>query len=207
MTMVSELKQELHKLGSPEKAAASAGFFKTGPGQYGEGDVFIGVSLPEQRRVAKRYLQMLIDQVEDLLMSPVHEFRMTALIIWVEQFKRGYEAQQRGIYQFYLAHTNWVNNWDLVDVSAEHIVGGWIQDRDTGVLDRLAVSELIWERRIAIVATYHFIKQGMPGETLRVADILLMDSQDLIQKAGVQIQNHAAYHAQVCDREVPGGAA
>lgn len=178
-----DVRSELKALGTDKKAAASAWFFKTGPGQYGEGDVFVGVTMPEQRKVAKRYLDLSTTEVENLLMSPEHEFRMTALIIWVEQFKKAKEEKRRNVYQYYLAHTEWINNWDLVDVSAEYIVGGYLDEHDTGVLDRLAVSDSIWERRIAIVATFHFIKQGMPGETLRIADILASDKHDLIQKA------------------------
>lgn len=177
------VKRELSALGSAKKAKASAWFFKTGPGQYGEGDVFIGVSVPEQRKVAKRYLKLPMQEVEALLQSPEHEFRLTALIIWVQQFAKGNEATQRSIYQFYLANTRWVNNWDLVDTSAAQIVGGWTQGRDRGVLERLAESEHGWERRIAIIASMYYLKTGDYGDTLKIADMLLHDEHDLIRKA------------------------
>jgi 3-methyladenine DNA glycosylase AlkD len=121
--------------------------------------------------------------VEQLLHSAEHEFRLTALLIWVDQFKRGDEATQRGIYQFYLANTRWVNNWDLVDTSAAGIVGAWTETRDREVLDRLAVSESLWERRIAIISTLWFINLGQSEDTLRIADMLLHDQHDLIHKA------------------------
>jgi 3-methyladenine DNA glycosylase AlkD len=177
-----EVKSELRALGSEAKAAASAWFFKTGLGEYAEGDMCIGVTVPEQRRVAKKYAGLPLDEAEALLHSTEHEFRLTALIIWVNQFKKADEAGRAEIYRRYLANTKWINNWDLVDTSAE-IVGAWLADKDTSALDKLARSENLWERRIAIVATYYFIKQGMPGETLRIADILASDKHDLIHKA------------------------
>ncbi len=180
---IVDVKTQLRGLGTPEKARASAWFFKTGPGQYGEGDVFVGVTVPEQRKVAKRYRELSVQEVEQLLHSPEHEFRLTALLIWVDQFKWGDEATRRGIYQFYLANTRWINNWDLVDTSAAAIVGAWTETRDRTVLDRLAVSESLWERRIAIIATLWFINLGQAEDTLRIADILLTDTHDLIHKA------------------------
>ena len=194
-----DVRKELRILGSPQQAAASARFFKTGMGQYGEGDVFLGVSLPRQRKVAKRFLGLPMDEVEDLLQSPEHEFRMTALIIWIQQFNKGTEATQRSAYQFYLANTRWINNWDLVDVSAAAIVGGWIDGRDQGVLQRLAVSESLWERRIAIVATHHFVRRGESAAALQVAEILKTDSHDLIHKAVGWTLREVGKH---CGREI-----
>lgn len=178
-----EVRKELRVLGSPQKAIAVARFFKSGVGEYGEGEVFLGITLPEQRKVAKQFLGLPMAEVEDLLQSREHEFRMTALIIWVQQFEKSNEATQRGIYQFYLANMRWINNWDLVDVSAAAVVGGWIDGRDHGVLERLAVSESLWERRIAIIATHYFVTRGESADALQIADVLKHDSHDLIQKA------------------------
>lgn len=178
-----DVRADLRALGSPEKAKASAWFFKTGPGQYGEGDVFIGVTVPEIRKVAKRYMKLPVDQVEALLHSPEHEFRLAALVIWVQQFSKGNEATRRVIYQFYLANTRWVNNWDLVDLSCWEIVGSYLEPLDRSLLDQLAASDNLWERRIAIVSTAWFIRLGQPEDTLRIADILIADEHDLIHKA------------------------
>ena len=183
MPTLSSLRQELSALGSPTKAAASAWFFKTGPGQYGEGDIFLGVTLPEQRKVAGRYRNLSLSDLETLVTSPLHEERMTALIILVGQFKRGDEAAQKAIYDFYLSHTAAINNWDLVDSSAEHIVGPWLETRDRSVLRKLAASPDLWERRISILSTFHYIKKGDPFEALAIAELLLHDEHDLIQKA------------------------
>lgn len=183
MKRALDLREALRALGSPAKAQASGRFFKTGPGQYGEGDIFLGVTVPAQRLVAKRHLTLKVDEVENLLHSPEHEFRMTALLIWTYQFAKGNEATRRVIYQFYIANTKWVNNWDLVDCSAPRIVGGWLQDYDRGILDHLAQSEILWERRIAMVATLNFIVLGEADDALRIAGTLVNDREDLIQKA------------------------
>lgn len=179
------VQDELAAFGSPERAAGSARFFKTGAGQYGEGDIFIGVTVPEIRRVAKRHAALPLADLEDLLHSPVHEHRLTALLILVAQYARGDAAARERIYHLYLRNTDRVNNWDLVDSSAEHIVGPWLQDRPDkmAVLRRLAASESLWERRIAMLATFAYIKQGRAEEALQVADLLLADTHDLIHKA------------------------
>lgn len=183
MTQLAAIRADLRSLGSPEKAKASAWFFKTGPGQYGEGDVFIGVTVPEQRKIAHNYAELPLSVVETLLRSQVHEERLTALLILVKQFMRGDDAARALIYDFYLAHTACINNWDLVDASAEYIVGSWLQDKDSFVLERLARSDSVWERRIAILATFYDIKRGEPTKALKIADLLLHDTHDLIQKA------------------------
>jgi 3-methyladenine DNA glycosylase AlkD len=177
------LKTELAAHGTPEKAKASAWFFKTGPGQYGEGDVFLGVTVPEQRKVVKKYRDLPLGQVEQLLQSQIHEHRLTALLILVDQFKRGGDEVQALIYDFYLANTTWINNWDLVDSSAPTIVGGFLLTRDRSVLRELASSDSLWERRIAILATFAFINEGEAADTLAIAEILLYDEHDLIHKA------------------------
>lgn len=183
MSQLSKLRQDLKSLATPKKAEASAWFFKTGPGQYGEGDEFIGVTLPEQRLVAKSYRDLPLADIDRLIQSPIHEERMTALIILVWQFNHADAAGRETIYDFYLAHTNRVNNWDLVDGSTAEIVGGYLNDKDRLKLDQLARSELLWERRIAMVATWYFIRQAQSADTFRIAGILLPDRHDLIQKA------------------------
>lgn len=181
--MLSDLKKDLQKLSSPEKAKASAWFFKTGAGQYGEGDQFIGVTVPEQRVVAKKYKDLPLVEAEQLLKSTTHEERLVALIILVEQFKKADGPTKKEIHDFYLSHTDRVNNWDLVDLSAEYIVGGYLVDKPKDVLYKLAHSESLWERRIAMISTYYYIKQGESKYTLEIAQILINDKHDLIQKA------------------------
>ncbi len=178
-----DVKAVLRQLGSAEKAKSSAWFFKTGVGQYGEGDVFIGVTVPEQRAVAKRFLGLSIHEVENLLHSPEHEFRLTALVIWVNQYRKGSEEVQAEIFKRYLANTKWINNWDLVDASADQIVGAYLQGEDKALLARMARSSDLWERRIAMLATFYYIKKGDAVDALKVAAILVHDHHDLIQKA------------------------
>jgi 3-methyladenine DNA glycosylase AlkD len=185
VTNLEFLKKELRTLGNPEKAKNYARFFKTGKGQYGEGDVFVGVTMPEQRKIAKLFFDISLNELEKLLQSKEHEFRMTALIILVNQFKKGDENTREKIYDLYLRNTPWVNNWDLVDVSAEHIVGGWLEDKPDKiqVLEKLAQSKNLWERRIAMITTFNYIKKGNCKETLQIAELLLGDTHDLIHKA------------------------
>lgn len=182
------VRRALRRHARPAKAKVMQGFFKTGPGQYGEGDVFLGVTVPNQRVIARQFRDLPLAEVKKLLTSRVHEERLTALIILVGQFKRGDEATRRRLYDFYLKHTRWINNWDLVDTSAEYIVGAWL-DKDRGlkssfpILNKLARSKNLWERRIAMLSTFHFIKRGNPKPALAIATILLNDKHDLIHKA------------------------
>lgn len=179
---LNQLKADLRKLATAERAKSSAWFFKTGPGQYGEGDQFIGVSVPDQRKVAKRYQDLALSDAEALLMSPIHEERLTALFILVSQFRRGDEKIQKEIYTFYIRNAKLVNNWDLVDSSAPYL-GYYLLKRDRSTLFRLAKSSNLWERRIAIMMTFAFIMEGESETTLEIADMLLHDDHDLIQKA------------------------
>jgi 3-methyladenine DNA glycosylase AlkD len=183
MKALDEIKKALRRLGSPRKAKGSASFFKTGKGQYGEGDVFLGVTVPEQRAVAKGYLHLPLRDVLGLLRSAEHEFRLTALLILVARFRKGAPAQRAETLKAYLAHTRWVNNWDLVDASAAEIVGESLSEGDISLLLKLARSPSLWERRIAMVATFAFIRKGRPAAALRVAEVLLSDENDLIHKA------------------------
>ena len=179
--MLTALKKELRQLGNPEKALNAARFFKTGPGQYGEGDIFIGVTTPEMHKVAKNYRDLSLADLETLLKSREHEFRSTALAILVDRYSSGTPADKKKIHALYLANTASINNWDLVDASAivgEHLAGG-----DLKKLAKLARSESLWERRIAIIATYAYIKKGDSKPTFAIAEMLLDDRHDLIHKA------------------------
>jgi 3-methyladenine DNA glycosylase AlkD len=169
--------------GDPRKAAILQGFFKTGPGEYGAGDVFVGIPVPVLRRLARDFQATDERTVTALLASRIHEERLLALMILVRQFEKGTEAERRRIYRLYTARTDRINNWDLVDLSAPNIVGAWLAGRSRAPLDRWARSRSLWERRIAIVATHTFIRAGDFGDTLRIADRLLNDPHDLIHKA------------------------
>lgn len=172
-------------MANPEKAAFFPRFFKAGPGEYAEGDKFIGVIVPNQRKVAKQFRDLPQTEIDKLLNDPVHECRLTGLLILVGQFERSKDqAQRKSIMQYYLSRTDAVNNWDLVDSSAHKILGKWLVDRkDRRVLDRLAKSKNMWEQRIAMVATYTLIKNGELDDTLRLAEKLLSHKHDLIHKA------------------------
>ncbi len=173
----------LRSLGCPEQAAILARFFKTGPGQYGEGDRFIGVKVPVTRKVAKEFKGLPVSEVECLLHSEIHEERLLALVILVGQFDKGDDKTRKSIYDLYLANTRHINNWDMVDLSAPQIVGGHLEARSRKPLDRLARSASLWERRISILATHWFIRHSDFGDTIRIAEKLLGDKEDLIHKA------------------------
>lgn len=167
----------------PELARFQQKFFRTGPGGYGEGDVFLGIKVPPLRRIARDFRGLPLTECDRLLASAYHEARLVALFILVDAFKRGEPAMQEAIYRLYLSRTDRINGWDLVDSSAAAIVGGYLLDRDRSILCELARSSSLWERRIAIIATHAFIRKGDFADTLRVADILLEDAHDLIHKA------------------------
>lgn len=174
---------KLQEMGSHEKARLMLRFFKTGPGDYGEGDIFIGIAVPELRKLAKAYQGLSLTETARLLKSPLHEARQLALILLIDAYKKGDAGLQTRIYKLYLQNTRFINNWDLVDVSAAPIAGAYLQNRCRKPLYRLAKSGLLWERRIAIVATCHYIKSGEFAETLHIADMLLHDQEDLMHKA------------------------
>lgn len=174
---------ELRASADQKRAAASRWFFKTGKGQYGEGDRFIGLTVPILRKIALRHGSLSLKDIERLLASPIHEYRLTAFEILVAKYEAGDDAQRAEIFAFYLRHTRSANNWDLVDASAPYIVGEHLKTRPRRILDRLAASENIWERRIAIVATLALIRRGDLNDTFRVAERLLSDEHDLIHKA------------------------
>jgi 3-methyladenine DNA glycosylase AlkD len=172
-------------MADPGKAAIMQRFFKTGPGQYGEGDIFIGVMVPQSRRVAKKFCQLPLGEVRTLLYSHIHEERLVALLIlaWSYSSVSSSREKEEQIVKFYLDNIKQVNNWDLVDLSAPNILGAHLVDRERSLLYMLAGSENVWERRIAIVATHHFIKNGDFSDTLKIAAMLLQDRHDLIHKA------------------------
>jgi 3-methyladenine DNA glycosylase AlkD len=178
-----DVQKRLRSLGDPQAAKASARYFKTGSGQYGEGDVFLGLRASVMHGLAKEYHALPIDELTVLLRSPIHEDRLLALLILVRRVSRADKATKKQVYKLYLAHTRYINNWDLVDASAREIVGGYLADKSRKPLDRLAGSKSLWERRISIIATHHFIRQDDFADTIRIAERLLTDREDLIHKA------------------------
>ena len=178
-----EITKRLKKLGSTQQAAISRKFFKTGPGEYGEGDIFIGVRVPVLRKLVKDYVDLPVEEINTLLRSPIHEERLLALLLMVRRAAGGNDALKKSIYELYLENTRFVNNWDLVDTSAEHIVGAYLSDKSRSVLYRLAEFGDLWERRIAIMSTFHFIKRHDFSDTIKISKMLLLDRHDLIHKA------------------------
>jgi 3-methyladenine DNA glycosylase AlkD len=181
-----KVKAELAALGSPEKAAHLSRFFKTGPGEYGEGDRFVGVRVPEQRRIAKCHGDLPLKEIDRLMASQFHEHRLTGLLILVDQFADKQEpSSRREIVDYYLSRLQRVNNWDLVDLSAPKILGAHLlgHPEDRAMLLDMVKSANLWERRVAVLATYPMIKQGQFNEFLALAETLLTDSHDLMHKA------------------------
>ena len=214
---VTNIRRDLRQITNPARARITQCFFKTGPGEYAEGDRFLGLTVPQLRVLAKRYWGLPLHDIATLLRSPIHEERLLALLLLVQAYRDGDADEQHRIYTVYLRSTKFINNWDLVDCSAEHIVGAFLAgrnvrrrsptapcldrrspdgrrdlrsigvarsgDRPQQLLVRLARSDSLWERRIAIIATFHFIKRGEFGPTLWIARLLLRDEHDLIHKA------------------------
>jgi len=178
---LKNLRAELLKNADFNKAAFLKRFFKTGKGQYGEGDVFLGITVPKQRKIAKKYLDLSLQDLSSLIKSKVHEERLTALFVAVYKYKK-FQIKKE-IYQWYIKNAKQVNNWDLVDSSAPYIVGDFLKDKDRSILFKLAKSKNLWEKRIAILSTFAFINQGEFKDTFKIAEILLSDTHDLIHKA------------------------
>jgi 3-methyladenine DNA glycosylase AlkD len=183
METFDEIRQTFRRLADANRARHSQKFFRTGPGEYGEGDVFLGITVPQIRQTAKRCAKLSEEEILQLLQSSYHEERLLAALILVGRFKSSDEHQQKRIYQLYIKHKKFINNWDLVDLSAPNIVGVYLQDKDKSPLYRLAVSKNLWDRRMAILATLAFIKQRQYDDTLAIAEILLEDGEDLIHKS------------------------
>jgi 3-methyladenine DNA glycosylase AlkD len=180
---VNQIRKAMRRLGSKERAELSQRYFKTGPGQYGEGDIFLGLNASELKALTVEHQALAMDDVLLLLESPVHEERMLALLILVRAYSKGDETTKKRIYETYLANTRFINNWDLVDASAHYIVGRYLIDKSRKPLYSLARSSSLWERRIAIVSTFWFIRQNQFADTLKVSKLLLADKEDLIHKA------------------------
>jgi len=173
----------LQVLADKQKAKFLQGFFKTGKGQYAEGDVFLGIKVPETRQIAKTYNGMPLIEVEKIMKSPFHEVRLCGLMILTEQFKKASEADRKTIVDFYLSNTRYINNWDLVDLSCYQILGNYLLDKPRDILYRLAKSKNMWEQRIAIVSTWAFIRNRELEDTLSISELLLNHPHDLIHKA------------------------
>ena len=180
---LSDARKSLRALGNPVIAEQTQRFFKTGEGEYGEGDKFLGIRVPVLRKHAKQFRELPLKETESLLHSRFHEERLCALLILVLKYSKGTDEEQGMIYRLYLENTKYINNWDLVDSSAHQIVGEFLAQSSKQPLYKLAKSASLWERRIAIIATYHFIKLGQFTDTVKISKELLGDSEDLIHKA------------------------
>ncbi len=183
MKDVNSIRRNLRNKANKEKAQVLQRFFKTGKGEYGEGDVFLGVMVPDSRRIAKEYSGIGLRDLSFLLHSKIHEERLVALLILVDKFERGSDCERKEVVDFYLNNLKWINNWDLVDLSAYKILGRYCFDKEKIILYDLANSTNVWERRIAIVATFYFIRNNYFTDTLLISEMLLEDEHNLIHKA------------------------
>lgn len=178
-----QIRRHLQKLADPEKAKILQGFFKTGPGEYGDGDKFLGIAVPVVRKLVKEYQDTPVGEIRKLLKSAIHEGRLLALLLLVQKFEKGDENLRKRIYDLYLKSTKYINNWDLVDLSAGKIVGPFLRGKNTRPLYRLAKSKSLWERRIAIMSTFYFIRNRDFKDALGISKLLQDDEEDLIHKA------------------------
>ena len=178
-----EIRKKISEQKNSSQAMILQRFFKTGKGEYGEGDVFYGIKVPVQRKIAKQFINLALDDIKSLIHSKVHEERLIAVFILVEQFQKANEGAQKTIFNFYIKNRKGINNWDLVDLSAPKIVGQYLIKKDKALLYKFALSKDLWEKRIAILSTFTFIRQHWFEDTLKIAMILLNDKHDLIHKA------------------------
>lgn len=183
MISAKKVVSELKNLSDPEIATQSQGYFKTAKGEYGEGDIFLGIRMPVLRQQLKVFADIPLNEVEFLLRSKYHEARLLAALFLVAQFKRGNEQEKAAIYSRYLQNTDYINNWDIIDSSAPLVVGAYLHQRSHKILYKLAKSKSLWERRIAVMATFYFIKQKDFTTSLDIIELLLSDTEDLIHKA------------------------
>ena len=181
--MLSQLIKELQQIADPEIAKNLSWFFKTGKGEYGEGDKFIGISVPLLRSISKKYQNLELKDLRKLLDSEIHEYRLSVLMILRLKYEKGDQKTKKEIVKFYLKNTKKINNWDLVDLSCHYILGNWLLDKDRKILYKLANSKNLWEKRIAIISTFAFIHNNQYIDTLEISKILLDDKHDLIHKA------------------------
>ena len=180
---LSKIKEDLLKLKNPQQAKILQKFFKTKKGEYGEGDIFLGIKVPYQRKISKKYSELSLENLQKLLSGNIHEERLTALFILIIKYKKSNENNKRKIVDFYLSNAKNINNWDLVDSSAQYILGDYLLEKDKSILYNLAKSENLWERRIAIISTFCFIKNNEFEDALKISQMLLDDNHDLIHKA------------------------
>lgn len=184
MAVIGKIKKELRQMADSQKAKDLQRFFKTGKGGYAEGDKFLGVMVPQTRLAVKKYWKEIsLDETRELLESGFHEERLLALLMLVKKFEKGGDKMRKEIFNLYLANTKYINNWDLVDVTAPNIVGAYLEGKDCGILFELAKSKNLWERRIAMLVAFRFIKNGDASMALKIAEILISDKEDLIHKA------------------------
>lgn len=181
--MLDQIKKELEDLSNPERAKKLSSFFKTGKGQYGEGDIFLGIPVPNQRKLAKKYRELPLNEISILLSSKIHEHRLTALLILVLKYNKSGLKEKEMIFNFYLKKLDFINNWDLVDLSAPKIIGDYLLNRERSILNSLIKSSSLWERRIAVLATLTFIRNGDFKDALKIFESLILDEHDLIHKA------------------------
>jgi len=181
--MLNKIKKELNSLANKKDAQILQRFFKTGPGEYGEVDIFLGIRVPIQRQVVQKYWEMDLKEVESLLKTNIHEYRLVALLILVKKFEKGDEKLRKRVFNLYLKNTKYINNWDLVDLTAPNIVGKYLLDKPRDILYKLVKSQSLWERRIAMLACFTFIRNQETEDTLKIAQLLLDDQHDLIHKA------------------------
>lgn len=181
--MLDQLKRELVQLKDPDKAKNLSRFFKTEKGQYGEGDVFLGISVPDQRKVAKKYVELSLNDLQELLNSKYHEHRFTALLILISKYRNSNRIEKEEVFNFYLKNTKNINNWDLVDLTAPKILGEYLLNKKRTILYTLAKSNNLWERRISVLSTFTFIRNNDFKDALSISELLLRDKHDLIHKA------------------------
>ncbi len=181
--MLKNIKQEILANADPTRARNLARYFKTGKGQYAQGDKFLGLTVPQSRSIVKKYTNLPLIDIRRLLQSKIHEERLIALLILVHQFEKANNKDRKAIYNFYLKNTKYINNWDLVDLSAHKIVGAYLLDKDRKILIKLAKSQDLWEKRISIISTFTFIYHDQLEDSIKIAQILLNDKHDLIHKA------------------------
>lgn len=182
--MLTNLIKEIQSLANPKRAKIMQGFFKTGSGEYGQGDIFLGLTVPQQRQIAKKYTSLPLVKIQTLLKNKIHEYRLIGLLILGDKFKKSKSEEEKGdIFNFYIKNIKYVNNWDLVDLTAPNIVGEFLFDKKKNILYKLSESENLWEKRISIIATFNFIRKAEFKDALRISEILLKDNHDLIHKA------------------------
>lgn len=180
---LKEIRKKIEAEKDPAQALVLQRFFKTGKGDYGEGDVFYGIKVPVQRKIVKQFKDLSFDDLQVLISSKIHEERLIAALILVERFKRSDEQARKVIFNFYIKNRKGINNWDLVDLSAPNIVGEYLLDKKKDLLYKFACSKSLWDKRISILSTFTFIRNGLFEDTLRISKILLNDKHDLIHKA------------------------